>query len=258
VIFTGDGDKAFSAGADINEVAQRTVAGELFHQGAAAPRAAAPHRIDAPADHRRHQRLLPRRGPRARARLHAAHRGRGRDARAAGDQPGRHPGQRRHAAPRAHGGRGPRDGAGDARRADRRAGGLPHRPGESRLCAAELLAVRMDICAQVAGERAGVPHGRARRGAAGAPTSTWPRASTTRTSSSRWRSQAASADEGVAAFREKRKPKFRWPRPPRRWRGFVSALRYEDLPPAVVDAARRHLPRHRSAWPSVDARTRMR
>ena len=29
VIFTGDGDKAFSAGADINEVAKRTVAGEL-------------------------------------------------------------------------------------------------------------------------------------------------------------------------------------------------------------------------------------
>ena len=29
VVFTGDGDKAFSAGADINEVATRTVAGEL-------------------------------------------------------------------------------------------------------------------------------------------------------------------------------------------------------------------------------------
>src|SRR5512135_1653553 len=32
VVITGDGDKAFSAGADLNEVAERTVAGELSTQ----------------------------------------------------------------------------------------------------------------------------------------------------------------------------------------------------------------------------------
>ena len=131
IVLTGAGEKAFVAGADINELAVQTpVAG----QGARAPRPADLRRDRAArqAGDRGDQRLRARRRLRAGDGVHAAHRRRHRALRPARDQPRPHSRLCRQPAAAAPGrqGRGARDPA--DRRHDQRAARVRDRPGQPR------------------------------------------------------------------------------------------------------------------------------
>ena len=173
IVLTGAGEKAFVAGADINELAVQTpVAG----QGARGRRAARlrPHRDARQAGHRRHQRLRARRRLRAGDGVHAAHRRRHRPVRPAGGQPGPHPRLRRHAAAAAAGRPRPRARAAAHRRHDPGAPrayeiGLVNRVVPAADLLAEAAQAGRDAGRQGADRRALHPRGRAprRRDAAG-------------------------------------------------------------------------------------------
>ena len=101
---------------------------DRFRQIRTAPRRV--HGADVQADHRRGRRLRPRRRDRAGHGLRLHLRQQGLHVRPAGDQPGDHPGLRRHPAPAAADRRRPGDGMGLDRRHDPGRGGLPGRAGQ--------------------------------------------------------------------------------------------------------------------------------
>ena len=94
MVITGS-DKAFAAGADIKEMADKSLHGRLLRRFRGR---LGPCRARAQAGDRGGRRLCARRRLRARHAVRPHHRGRQREIRPAGDQARRHPGHRRHAA----------------------------------------------------------------------------------------------------------------------------------------------------------------
>ena len=127
IVLTGAGEKAFVAGADINELA-RADARRRARARAARPGAVRSDRAARQAGHRRRQRVRARRRVRAGDGVHAAHRRRHREVRPAGNQPRPHPRLRRIAAAAAAGRRGPRARAAADRRSDHRRRSVADRP----------------------------------------------------------------------------------------------------------------------------------
>ena len=105
VILTGAGEKSFIAGADINEISQKTpdTAKKMALKGADVPE---PDREPGQAGHRGDKRVRAGRRLRDSDGVYDALRGGHGQTRPAGDQPGHHPRLRRHAAPAAAGGQG--------------------------------------------------------------------------------------------------------------------------------------------------------
>ena len=131
IVLTGAGDKAFVAGADINELAVQSPAAGREH---ALARAACLRSDREPrqAGDRGDQRLRARRRLRAGDGVHAAARRRHGEARAAGDQPRPHSRLRRDAAAAAAGRQGKRARDDAHRHADRRRRGRADRPRQPR------------------------------------------------------------------------------------------------------------------------------
>ena len=131
-IITGDGERAFCAGFDIKGISRPPETRPGGEAGPAAARQPGRHREPGQADDRSRQRLGAGRRHGSEHGLRRAHRGGECADGTAGNQAGPAAGRRRHATIAASGRRRHRQGDHVHGRPDRRGGGAPHRPGESR------------------------------------------------------------------------------------------------------------------------------